>query len=213
MTTEDNLFEKAVHVRETWGKRCNILLFMSETENNELPAIGLNVSIGREHLTAKTMRAFQYVYDYHFFEADWFLKGDDDTYVIMENLRDFLSTQDKEEPVFFGHHFHGEEVKQGFNSGGAGYVLSREALRRFGNREPGLCVEESEDGEDVEIARCMEKLEVYVGDSRDHLGKSRFHCLQPELHLTGSYRPWYKRRDKYGAEFVSILLFVFLFIQ
>lgn len=33
------------------------------------------------------------------------MQADDDTYVIMENLRYFLSSHDPNDPVFFGHHF------------------------------------------------------------------------------------------------------------
>ena len=34
-----------------------------------------------------TMQAFDYVYKYHKADADWFLKADDDTFIIVENLR------------------------------------------------------------------------------------------------------------------------------
>lgn len=67
--------------------------------------IGLNISEGREHLTGKTMQAFSYVYKHHFNDADWFMKADDDTYVIMENLRYMLSGYDTNEPMYFGHIF------------------------------------------------------------------------------------------------------------
>jgi len=32
-------------------------------------------------------------------------QADDDTFVIVENLRYFLSSHDPSEPVYFGHHF------------------------------------------------------------------------------------------------------------
>ena len=73
-----------------------------------------------------------------------FAQADDDTYVIVENLRYFLSGENTSEPIYFGHHFK-TIVKQGYYSGGGGYVLSKEALRRFG--EKGMtcvCVRERE---------------------------------------------------------------------
>ena len=102
-------------------------------------------------------------------EADWFLKADDDTYVIMENLHSFLQPYSTSDPIYFGCKFK-QQVKMGYMSGGAGYVLSKEALRRF--IEYGL-TEEAEGGakcrtkddrghEDVEIGKCMASLKVSV---------------------------------------------------
>ena len=55
MTSPTNLDRRAVHVRNTWGKRCNKLLFFSSKNNSTFPTIGLNVTEGRSHLTAKTI--------------------------------------------------------------------------------------------------------------------------------------------------------------
>ncbi|XP_053205919.1 glycoprotein-N-acetylgalactosamine 3-beta-galactosyltransferase 1-like [Panonychus citri] len=130
MTNPKNYQSKARHIKATWGKRCNKLLFMSSTYDSTLPTVKLDVEEGRDQLWAKTREAFRYIYNNHLNEADWFMKADDDTYVVVENLRYFLSSQNSSQPIYFGCKFK-PYVHQGYMSGGAGYVLSKEALERF----------------------------------------------------------------------------------
>ncbi|KAK5641433.1 hypothetical protein RI129_009980 [Pyrocoelia pectoralis] len=185
MTGPKNHEKKAKHVKNTWGKRCNILLFMSSQEDPSLPTVALPVKEGRNNLWAKTKEAFKYVYKHHMNEADWFLKADDDTYVILENLRYMLMTHSPLEPVYFGCRYN-LFIKQGFMSGGAGYVLSKEALRRFveeGLPNKTLCNQSPDGGEDVEMGKCMEDVNVKAGDSRDVLGRGRFFPFVPVHHL------------------------------
>ncbi|XP_069125620.1 glycoprotein-N-acetylgalactosamine 3-beta-galactosyltransferase 1-B-like [Argopecten irradians] len=130
MTSPSNLNKKAVHVKNTWTKRCNEVVFISSVTNTSFPSVGVNAGEGREHLTDKSMKAFEYIYKHHFDDADWFLKADDDTYVILENLRHMLEPYSPNDPVYFGQHFK-TLVKQGYYSGGAGYAMSKEALRRL----------------------------------------------------------------------------------
>nr|KAG5706728.1 hypothetical protein BaRGS_007231 [Batillaria attramentaria] len=120
ITAPQNLDKRTVHVRDTWGRRCNKLLFFSSTWNTTIPTIGLNVSEGRNNLTPKYMHAYKYVIENHMEDADWFLKADDDTYVIMENLRYFLSFYNTDDPIFFGQIFQ-KFAKQGYPSGGSGH--------------------------------------------------------------------------------------------
>ncbi|KAK6165664.1 hypothetical protein SNE40_022550 [Patella caerulea] len=200
MTSPKTLEKKARHVKNTWGKRCNILLFFSSETNTTFPTIGLNVSEGRNHLTGKTIQAFKYIYDKYYNQADWFMKADDDTYVIVENLRYFLSGQNTSQPVYFGHRFK-VIVKQGYYSGGAGYVLSKEALRRFGlyGNDTKRCRQDG-GAEDAEIGKCLYNLGVSTGNSLDALGRTRFHCFNPETHLFGGFPPWYYKYDNDGAK-------------
>ncbi|XP_039443569.1 glycoprotein-N-acetylgalactosamine 3-beta-galactosyltransferase 1-like isoform X2 [Culex pipiens pallens] len=187
MTTPANHASKAVHVKRTWGRRCNKLLLMSSAEDKELGTIALPVGEGREGLWNKSREAFRYAYEHHLEEYDWFLKADDDTYVILENLRYFLYPFSPEFPIYFGSKFrYPEYVKQGYFSGGAGYVLSREALKRFVEQalQGSKNCTTAFDTEDLEMGRCMESVNVTAGDSRDLLGRKRFLPLEPMFHLT-----------------------------
>lgn len=143
---------------------------MSSKSDPSLPAVGLNVREGRENLWAKTKQAHLYLYKNHLHEADWFLKADDDTYVVVENLRYMLQSYNHSEALYFGCKFK-PYVKQGYMSGGAGYVLSKEAVIRFASKglqdKSGITCRTDDGGaEDVEMGKCMEGLGVKAGDSR-----------------------------------------------
>lgn len=191
MTNPANHVRKAKHVKATWGRRCNVLLFMSSREDPDLPTIALPVHESRSQLWGKTKAAFLEVYTNYFNESDWFLKADDDTYVILENLRYFLLDKNSSEPIYYGCRFK-PYVKQGYMSGGAGYVLSKEAVRRFverGIQNPENCRQNSQGAEDVEMGKCLEKVGVAAGDTRDALGRGRFFPLVPESHLIPGQMP------------------------
>jgi len=110
---------KNVALDSVWWNHKNIRLNL----DSSLPAIALNVSEGREFLWSKTKQAFRYVYEHYKTEADWFVKADDDTFMIVENLRYMLQAYNTTKPIYFGCKFK-PYVRQGYMSGGAGYVLS-----------------------------------------------------------------------------------------
>uniref|UniRef100_A0A2M4BS04 Glycoprotein-N-acetylgalactosamine 3-beta-galactosyltransferase 1 n=1 Tax=Anopheles marajoara TaxID=58244 RepID=A0A2M4BS04_9DIPT len=205
MTTPENHQEKVVHLKATWGARCNKLLIMSSVADEAIGSIALPIKEeGRQSLWNKTREAFRYIYQHHLAEYDWFLKADDDTYVVLENLRYFLHPFSPEMPIYFGSKFrYPEYVKQGYFSGGAGYVLSREAVRRFNE----MALEDEEhcsvayDTEDLEMGKCMEYVNVTAGDSRDALGRKRFLPMEPVFHLTSSVTEdpnfWYNQYSYY----------------
>lgn len=198
LTTPNQHRTRAIHVKRTWGKRCNRIIFMSTRPDITINAIALNVSSDSVGNTwAKTKRAFQYIYQHHRNDADWFLKADDDAYVILENLRYFLYAYSTNDPLYFGYKMaRPESVRHGYNAGGASYVLSRDALRRFGeastsgmpsipsNVSAPSCNLNSDRGvEDIEMGKCMEALGVIAGDTRDEMKRGRFFLNTPEWHL------------------------------
>ncbi|XP_066531595.1 glycoprotein-N-acetylgalactosamine 3-beta-galactosyltransferase 1 [Hoplias malabaricus] len=181
LTGPQYLESRTRHVQATWGRRCDKMLYMS-SEESDFPTVKLNVTEGRHNLYWKTIRAFQYIYKHHLDEADWFLKADDDTFVVLENLRHLLSKHNSEDPVYLGRRFR-PFVEQGYMSGGAGYVLSKEALRRFvrGHAE-GNCTHFT-DIEDMALGRCLQTMKVTAADSRDEEKRQTFHPFSPHYYL------------------------------
>ncbi|XP_072303437.1 glycoprotein-N-acetylgalactosamine 3-beta-galactosyltransferase 1 [Eucyclogobius newberryi] len=198
MTGPKYLDSRTRHVRETWAKHCDFTLYMSSFAS-AFPTIALNVSEGRENLYWKTIRAFQYIHEKHLDEADWFLKADDDTFVVVENLRFTLSTFNPEEPWYLGRRF-APFVKQGYMSGGAGYVLSKEAIRRLiKGFETGACTHFSSI-EDMALGTCMETMKVPAADTRDVLGRQTFHPFPLDkyvIRMPPRQRPWHMVYDLY----------------
>ncbi|KAL0268484.1 UNVERIFIED_CONTAM: hypothetical protein PYX00_010412 [Menopon gallinae] len=197
MTQPSSHEKKARHVRNTWGRRCNYLIFMSTESDYSLPAIRLKVKEGRNALWAKTKESFKYVYQHYMDRVDWVLKADDDTYVIVENLKFLLSQYNASERLYFGCRFK-PFLKMGYMSGGAGYVLSKAAVKAF--VEEALpkksCRQDGEGAEDVEMGKCLEQVNVTVVDSRDAFGRHRFLPLPPVYFLVPHALPksnWFWR--------------------
>ena len=143
---------KAIHVKRTWGSRCDILLFMSSTQglflprscffkffllictaknclDDRLPTIALpGVEEGHTKLWPKTQKALKYVYEHHRHDADWFLKADDDTFIFTGNLRAFLKNFKPDEPHYMGcqlDFYPNDKRNTMINAGGAGKTSFR----------------------------------------------------------------------------------------
>lgn len=86
-------------------------------------------------------------------------------------------------------------------SGGAGYVLSKESLKRF--VEIGLpnkfkCKVPENGAEDAELGICLAKIGVVAVDERDSNGKERFFPFTPESHVNTNYdNDWYSKYAYY----------------
>lgn len=186
--TSDSTSLKFKAVNNTWARRCNKTVFFSDRHENVSDVVYLNsFRLGRQHLTEKVVKAFQYVKS-NFANYDWFLKADDDTYIIVDNLRVLLSYFHANDPVYLGQNFK-YFTKQGYHSGGAGYVMSKEALDRFiSGVENGTCVNDGND-EDVDVGICLESQGVVAYDSTDNLKRETFHAGTMDEHIVGPKSP------------------------
>ena len=79
LTYPNNHQTDAVHVKNTWGSKCNKLIFLSTENDTELGAVALPVEEGYQFLWGKVKLGFEMAYAKYFDEYDWFVKGDDDS--------------------------------------------------------------------------------------------------------------------------------------
>lgn len=218
MTSRENLFSKAIHITQTWGPRCNLTLYITdEPPKRPFPGrvISLPVQTGREGLWGKTRAAFAFIFEHYRERFDWFLKADDDTYVIVDNVRYFLATKDTNEPSYFGNMFHipKSEIKFDYMSGGAGYVINKEALRMFMSvmYTESLCPFHGvamEYPEDVMVGYCLKKAGVTARSSLDSMGRARFLPLRFIDHINGvTMADWFRLFSREAYSLVSCTLY------
>jgi glycoprotein-N-acetylgalactosamine 3-beta-galactosyltransferase len=71
---------KGMAIKNSWGKRCTKLLFMSTKADHELDIVLLpKQHYGIEKNWFKTREALRYAYEHHSNEFDWIYKAEDNT--------------------------------------------------------------------------------------------------------------------------------------
>jgi len=171
-------------ISETWGRHCNRVVYYggsSRTTVSGVKIVGLNVSDTRSNLWGKTKAAFHHAYKNFAHEADWFYKADDDTYAVMENMRKLLQPYSPANPIYFGSPF--KLANTLYMSGGAGYVLSKKAVKLLVLGAAKKCLPGDQGTEDYTMGKCLRILNVDAGDSRDLMGRHRFFSLSLEHFL------------------------------
>ena len=147
---------------------------------------------GWENLNEKSREVMQLIYMTEMTNFDWFLKADDDTFIIMENLRYLLRTMRSDVPAYLGYHLEPPWYTWAYMSGGAGYVFSKQGLKLLvenGLNVKGACKEKGS-FEDVEIGRCAVTAGVKVYSSLDKFERETFHPDRLQDFIPGPPQDW-----------------------
>ena len=205
MTYKKNHATRVSDIYLTWAKRCDKTVLCSNLEDKEKGIIDLGITEtgSIDVMIEKSLKCWDYIFDKYRDEYDYFIKADDDTYVVVENLRHFLDVRGSiEVPFYAGRYFKSSDE---FNAGGAGYVLNRKALdilicefiyKRSGKAEcpDGVakgtwekrpvespveplkpCVIKKGNHEDVMVGRCLRRWGYVLERSLDDTGADVFH--------------------------------------
>ena len=181
--------ERLPAIRETWARDCDGFMVASDSTD---PAFG-SVNIphqGEEaynNIWQKIRSVWSYVYHNYHDKYDWFHIGGDDLFVMVENLRLYLESDEilamerngfdglpsdghgsyrvdgevdgKQHPLFLGRRFKEQgNVNRIFNSGGSGYTINRAALKNLVFHGSDKCNPTVKTfAEDVMVAACFRK--------------------------------------------------------
>lgn len=205
-------------IRNTWGRKCNKLVFVSTIEarsNDTLGVMPFAVPEGKKYLWLKAKEMLLYAYYNLMDEVDWFYKADDDTYAVMENLRYFLYPFTPDYPISFGYRLkfvsNATNQTNDYYSGGAGYVMSKAALKKVVEdgilKKDGPCLKGDIGNEDLNVGNCLRRVGVVHGTDVDVENKPRFQLFPLSAMMTMDMYfkndSWYWKFVYYKPRFVS----------
>ena len=196
------------NVRMTWAQKCDGYLAMSTLTDPEIPAIDIKHKgpESYDNMWQKLRSIWLYIHKHHLHEYDYFVSGGDDIFLIIENLRRYLlsdeiltATDHGAKPIFLGRAFRPPGNDIVFNSGGAGFVLNTAALEILGKGLQGNDCRPNQVGfwEDVNVAYCLHThgVDAY-NTTQDTHGRERFLPFNPGHHLNYRVPPnpdWYAK--------------------
>ncbi len=194
----------------TWAKRCDRSIFIISGPSPSSPLtypfpiayLGDEKFEKYNKLSEKILLSLLYIYQQYGQEYDWFFKGDDDTYVIIENLRHFIRHRPSNISYYYG--YIAKTPNRFYASGGAGYVLSQEALLQFGEQilikpeKRQLC--HKYEAEDINLAYCLARIGIFAMNARDNQQLETFHPMTFEQHFLGNFTKWIENNAQFNQK-------------
>jgi hypothetical protein len=141
---------------------------------------------------------------FHKVNPDFCFFANDHTYIIPEHLCHFVSKLDPEEDLYAGH-----ALKNGktdvFNSGAAGYLLSRATMRKLVSKwdeKDSQCWKGPDASSWLQgnpglvTVQCLESLSIHAYDTRAAGKWHRFHAFPLTRVVAGAVDQWYKNKHE-----------------
>ncbi|KAF4519281.1 hypothetical protein B566_EDAN002171 [Ephemera danica] len=168
---------KAKAILQTWGKHCNKIVFFGQFNFKELdiPVTVIKPKSSWHYLCD----AIRHLWLEHSANMQWVIFASDVLFVVPENLRLLVASLDHTQPYYLGHAL--TQWGENYNAAQAGYVLSSGALSDLAVKFNSSAACETSGkywkNEDVYLGKYLGEKGVEPMDTRDHLGRGRFHAF------------------------------------
>lgn len=154
-------------------------------------------SSGDRNIWEKVWKMFYHMGKYHLYDAEYFLKIDDDSFFSAVNFRGFAQYFNADGEWYMGHTLmHAWSYKNVVFNSGTCYALSRGSLRKlypmfstsdFQNdkqrkHSKTFCVHRSGDQEDPTMGLCLRSIGINPTNTLDNQFRERFHTFRPGDH-------------------------------
>uniref|UniRef100_A0A7S3DQ95 Hexosyltransferase n=1 Tax=Entomoneis paludosa TaxID=265537 RepID=A0A7S3DQ95_9STRA len=222
-TTEKG-HENIPRIRETWGQKCDGFMTASTKSDPSIDAVEIPHEGPEEYdnIWQKVRSMWSYIYDNYYETYDWFHIGGDDYYLLVENLRLYLEseeirtaanggtylptgTETSQTPLYLGRRFaYMGDMDDIFNSGGSGYTINKAALKTLVvDGIPTHRPHAKTFSEDTMVARLFKKYGIEAYETKDENGGERYMPFMPGHHY-GYRMPADKSKDWYAKYSINI---------
>jgi glycoprotein-N-acetylgalactosamine 3-beta-galactosyltransferase len=183
------------YIRETWGPKCDGFMVGSNKTDASIDAVDIPHEGAEEfdNIWQKVRSMWAYIYDNYYDKYDWFHIGGGDLFLIVENLRLYLESEEikvaanggvylpdgsetVQTPLFLGRRFaFVGDMDDIFISGGSGYTLNKAALKALVvHGLPNYFLHDHTFSEDRMIAQVFKKMGIIPYDTKDEAGGERY---------------------------------------
>eukprot|EP00934_Nitzschia_sp_Nitz4_P007586 Nitzschia sp. Nitz4//scaffold3_size479765//456684//459593//NITZ4_000191-RA/size479765-augustus-gene-1.631-mRNA-1//-1//CDS//3329551031//7576//frame0 len=212
------------NIRETWGPKCDGFMVGSTKTDKSLGTVEIPHEGPEEYnnIWQKVRSMWSYIYDNYYEKYDWFHIGGDDLFLIVENLRYYLESEEiktaanggvflplgnetMQTPLLLGRRFaYQGNMEEIFDSGGSGYTMNKAALKLLVTEGfPNYFPHAHTFSEDTMVARLFRKMGVLAYDTKDDEGSERYMPFLPGHHW-GYHLPKDKNSDWYAKYSIDI---------
>jgi glycoprotein-N-acetylgalactosamine 3-beta-galactosyltransferase len=193
--TTSNAHDRIPYILQTWGPKCDGFMVGSNKTDASVHAVDIPHEGPEEYnnIWQKVRSMWSYIYDNYYDSYDWFHIGGDDLYLLVENLRLYLESEEikvagnggyylpngdetEQTPLFLGRRFaYQGDMNEIFISGGSGCTMNKAALKALVvNGLPNYFPHAHTFSEDTRVAAIFKKMGILPYETKDEAGEERY---------------------------------------